>query len=41
MKDEGSVGHSTVTKWFKKFHLSDKYLDDQVCLKLFILRLLE
>ena len=28
-KDEGSVDHSTVTRWFKKFHSGCKNLDDQ------------
>ena len=29
-KDEGTVDHSPVTKWFKKFHLWYKNLDNQV-----------
>ena len=30
-KSEGTVDHSTITKWFKKFHRSGcKNLDDQV-----------
>ena len=28
-KGEGSVDHSTITKWIKKFHLGCKKLDDQ------------
>ena len=28
-KDECAVDHSTVTRWFKKFYLSSKDLDDQ------------
>ena len=29
MKGEGSVHHSTVTRWFKKFCLGHQDLDDQ------------
>ena len=29
VKGEGAVDHSIVTRWFKKFHLSCKNLDDQ------------
>ena len=28
-KGEGIVDHSIVTRWFKKFHLNCKNLDDQ------------
>ena len=28
-KNEGAVDPSTVTRWFKKFHLGCKYLNDQ------------
>ena len=29
VKGEGTVDHSTVTRWFKKFCLDSKNLDDQ------------
>ena len=29
MKGKSTVNHSTVTRWFKKFHSSCKNLDDQ------------
>ena len=28
-KSEGAADHSTITKWFKKFHLEHKNLNNQ------------